>query len=121
MNQITIWHNPQCSKSREALVLLEDIGCEKEILQYLETVPTKKELQELLKILEISARELMRTKENIYIELNLKDEFNEEKLIEAMVENPKLIERPIIIKGNRAIIGRPASLIIDFLNMPTQL
>jgi arsenate reductase len=121
MNQITIWHNPQCSKSREALTLLEDIGCEKEVLKYLEAIPTKEELKSLLKMLGMSARALIRTKEDVYKELNLQDELNEDKLIEAMVQNPQLIERPIIIKNNKAVIGRPASLIIDFLNMQTQL
>lgn len=121
MNQITIWHNPQCSKSREALTLLEDIGCKKEVLKYLEAVPTKEELKNLLEMLGMSARALMRIKEGIYKELNLKDEQSEEKLIEAMVQNPQLIERPIIIKDNQAVIGRPASQIIDFLNMQTQL
>ncbi|MCD6190492.1 MAG: arsenate reductase (glutaredoxin) [Sulfurimonas sp.] len=116
MTQITIWHNPKCSKSREALSIMDENSCEKEIVKYLETNPDKETIKDLLKMLELSARELMRTKEDIYKELNLKDEMNDEKLIEAMVQNPKLIERPVLIKNGKAIIGRPTSIIADFLN-----
>ncbi len=116
MAEITIWHNPRCSKSREALKILEDNGCEKEIVKYLESTPSKEQIQKLLKMLDLSARELMRTKEDIYKELNLKEELDELKLIEAMVEHPKLIERPVIIKGNKAIIGRPTSIVAEFVN-----
>lgn len=115
MKNITIWHNSRCSKSREALAILEENGCESEIVKYLESTPDKQEIKKLLGMLGISARELMRVKEDIYKELNLKDEENEDKLIEAMVSHPKLIERPIIIKNGKAIIGRPTSLILDFI------
>jgi arsenate reductase len=115
MKKTTIWHNPKCSKSREALSLLEAHGCEKEIIRYLETTPSKEEIKNILKMLGISARELMRTKEEIYKELELKNEEDEEKLIDAMVQNPKLIERPIIIKDGKAIIARPPELLEDFL------
>lgn len=110
-----IWHNPRCGKSRDALKLLEEKGIEAEVVQYLIDTPSKEELKAVLKKLGISARELMRTKEDIYKELNLKDETNEEKLIEAMVQNPKLIERPVIIQGNKAVIGRPAEKMLDIL------
>ena len=116
MAQVTIWHNPRCSKSREALSILDTSSEEKEIIKYLETAPDKETLKNLLKMLEITPRELMRTKEDIYKELKLKDETDEEKLIQAMAENPKLIERPILIKNGKAIIGRPTSIIVDFLN-----
>ena len=116
MHKITIWHNPRCSKSREALSILEENGNEKEIVKYLETNPDETQIKNLLTMLGLGARELMRTKEVIYKELNLKEELNEEKLIHAMAENPKLIERPIIIKGSKAIIGRPTSIVADFLN-----
>jgi len=109
MSTVTIMHNPRCSKSREALKILEESGVNAEIVKYLETPPTKEELKELLKMLGLNARELMRTKEAIYKELNLKSETNEEALINAMVENPKLIERPIVIKDGKAVIGRPPS------------
>jgi len=116
MANVTIWHNPRCSKSRNAVTLLEEKGIEADVVKYLETPPTKEELVAVLKMLGLSARELMRTKEDIYKELNLKDETDEEKLIEAMVENPKLIERPIVIKDGKAAIGRPIENIIDLLD-----
>ncbi|MDM5262662.1 arsenate reductase (glutaredoxin) [Sulfurovum sp. XTW-4] len=116
MANVTIWHNPRCSKSRNAAALLEEKGVEAEVVKYLDTPPSKEELKAVLKMLDISARELMRTKEAIYKELNLKEETDEEKLIEAMVENPKLIERPIVIKDGKAAIGRPIENIIDLLD-----
>jgi len=115
MSKLTIMHNPRCSKSREALQILEENGINAEIVKYLETPPTKEEIKELLKMLDINARDLMRTKEDVYKELHLKDITDEEKLIEAMAEHPRLIERPIIIKDGKAIIGRPPSKIVDFL------
>ncbi len=116
MKKITIWHNPKCSKSREAMSILEENSCESEIVKYLETKPNTQEIKDILNMLGLNARDLMRTKEDIYKELNLKDENNEERLIEAMAEHQKLIERPIIIKEGKAIIGRPTSRIAEFLN-----
>ena len=117
MNKVTIWHNPRCSKSRNSLALLEDKGVEVEVVKYLDEVPNKEELQTMLTLLGMnSARELMRTKEAIYKELSLADENSEELLINAMLENPKLIERPIVIKGNRAVIGRPIEKVIELLD-----
>jgi arsenate reductase len=116
MAELKIWHNPRCSKSRQALSLLDENGVEKEIIKYLESNPSKEEIKKLLTMLAFSsARELMRTKEDIYKELNLKDETDEEKLIEAMVLHPKLIERPVIIKGEKAIIARPPERVAKFL------
>ena len=116
MANVTIWHNPRCSKSRNAATLLEEKGVDAKIVKYLDTPPSKEELVEMLKMLDINARELMRTKEAIYKELNLKDENDEDKLIEAMVNNPKLIERPIVIKDGKAAIGRPIENIIALLD-----
>lgn len=115
MSKTIIWHNPRCSKSRNAVALLEEKGIEAEVVKYLDMPPSKEELVEVLKMLGLSARELMRTKEAIYKELNLKEETNEEKLIEAMVANPKLIERPIVIKDRKAAIGRPIENIVELL------
>ena len=115
MQNVKIWHNPRCSKSRAATVLLEEKGVDAEVVKYLETPPTKEELKEMLKMLGISARELMRTKEDVYKALNLKEENDEDKLIDAMVSNPKLIERPIVIKDGKAVIGRPIENIIELL------
>lgn len=116
MANVTIWHNPRCSKSRNAVTLLEEKGIEADVVKYLDTPPTKEELVAVLKMLGISARELMRTKEDLYKELNLKEETDEDKLIDAMVEHPKLIERPVVIKDGKAAIGRPIENIIDLLD-----
>jgi arsenate reductase len=107
MDKITIWHNPRCSKSRNALTYLQEKGVDLNIIKYLADTPSKDELKKTLELLNISAKELIRTKEEIYKTLNLKDETDENRLIEAMVENPKLIERPVVIKGNKAVIARP--------------
>lgn len=111
----TIWHNPKCSKSREALALLEEKGEPIEVVKYLESAPSRNEIEALLKKLGVSARELMRMKEEIYKELDLAKVTDEEKLIDAMAEHPKLIERPILIEGDKAIIGRPVEKVIEFL------
>ena len=115
MNKVKIYHNPRCSKSRNAVALLEEQGVEAEVVKYLDTPPTKEELKEILKMLGLSARELMRTKEAIYKELGLKDVEDEEALIDAMVEHPKLIERPIVIKDGKAAIGRPIENIVELI------
>ena len=86
------------------------------MVKYLDTPPSKEELKAMLNMLGISARELMRTKEEIYKTLGLKEENDEEKLIEAMAQNPKLIERPIVIKDGKAAIGRPIENIIELLD-----
>ena len=116
METIKIWHNPRCSKSRDSFKLLEEKEIDAEVVKYLEDVPTKEELTELLGMLDMTARELMRTKEDVYKELNLKDETSEEALIEAMVANPKLIERPIVIRGSKAVIGRPIEKVVDLIS-----
>jgi arsenate reductase len=115
MQEITIWHNPKCSKSREAMEILQENKCEAEVVKYLEEKPDVKKIKAILKMLGIKPRELMRTKEDIYKELNLNNENSDEALIDAMAKHPKLIERPIIIKGERAIIGRPSERIAEFL------
>lgn len=116
MQDVTIWHNPRCSKSRAALEFLESKDLDINIVKYLETNPSKNELKEILAMLGIAPRALMRTKEDIYNELGLKDENDDEKLIEAMVSHPKLIERPIIIKDNSAVIARPLENINELLS-----
>ncbi|WP_294913704.1 arsenate reductase (glutaredoxin), partial [Sulfuricurvum sp. UBA5598] len=105
----------KCSKSREALKLLEEKGEKFEIVKYLEEVPSRTEIAALLKKLGVSARELMRTKEELYKELGLAKVTDEEKLIDALAQYPRLIERPILIDGNRAFIGRPVEKVIEFL------
>lgn len=115
MQNIQIWHNPKCSKSRNAMTLLEEKGINADVVKYLESTPTKEQLTEVLKKLKMSAKELLRTGEDVYKELNLKDESDEEKLINIMVENPILIERPIIIKGDIAVIARPIENLKELL------
>ena len=115
MDKLTILHNPRCSKSREALKILEQNGINAEIVKYLDTPPSEDELRNILKILGINARDLMRTKEDIYKELNLQEVQDEDALIKAMAEYPKLIERPIIIKDNKAVVGRPPSKVLELI------
>ena len=115
MDKLTILHNPKCSKSREALKILEQNGINAEIVKYLDTPPSENELRNILKMLGINARDLMRTKEDIYKELNLKEVQDEDALIKAMAEYPKLIERPIIIKDNKAVVGRPPSKVLELI------
>lgn len=113
--KITIYHNNQCSKSREALGLLKEEGVEFEIVEYLKEEQTTKNITDLLSKLGISALELMRKGEKDYLE-NVKGKtLTENQLIQFLVKFPKLIERPIVIKGNKAIIGRPPTLLVDFI------
>ncbi|SDJ60067.1 arsenate reductase (glutaredoxin) [Microbulbifer yueqingensis] len=112
----TIYHNPRCSKSRQTLQLLQDKGVEPEVVLYLETPPDAATLRELLKKLGIDARELLRTGEDAYKELGLKDrDLAEDDLIRAMAEHPKLIQRPIVVKGERAVLGRPPENVLELL------
>lgn len=111
---ITIYHNPRCSKSREGLKFLEEQSVDLQIVKYLDNPLTKNELTALIKKLNISPIELVRTKEDGW--KNYKgQELSDEQIVEAMVENPKLIERPIVVNGDKAVIARPFSLIKDVL------
>jgi len=116
MSSITIWHNPRCSKSRQTLQLIVDSGAEPTIIEYLKTPPSKAELTEALQKLGLEPRDLMRKKEAPYKELLLGDEgLTQEELLAAMIENPVLIERPIVFRGKRAVIGRPPENVLDLL------
>ena len=107
-DSIQILHNPRCSKSRQTLALLEAKGIEPEVILYLETPPTVQELAVIIQKLGITPRELMRNKETEFKEQGLKDpELSDAQLIEAMINTPKLIERPIVIRGDKAVLGRP--------------
>ncbi|CAM3053096.1 arsenate reductase (glutaredoxin) [Pseudoalteromonas distincta] len=113
---VTIYHNPRCSKSRETLALLQSKAVEPNIVEYLKTPLTREQISTLVSQLGFSSvRELMRTKEDAYKELNLKDESSESALVDAMVQNPKLIERPIVVNNNRAAIGRPPVNVLSVL------
>ncbi len=113
---IKIYHNPRCSKSRQTLALLEENKVSPQIIEYLKDIPTAGDITLLLNMLGFSsARDLMRTKETIYKELDLKNEVDEKALINAMVQNPKLIERPIVVNGDKAAIGRPPEQVLDII------
>lgn len=104
---IKIYHNPRCSKSRQGLALLENSGKEIEVIKYLETVPSIEELTEIINKLNIPPIQLVRKTEKIWKENYKGKELSDNELIKAMVENPKLIERPIVVNKNKAVIGRP--------------
>ena len=106
---IKIYHNSRCSKSREGLKVLEDSGKTFEVVKYLEEIPTKEELRNVISCLDIKPINLVRKSEAIWKEKFKNLSLSDEELITAMIEHPKLIERPIVINGNRAVIGRPAS------------
>ncbi|MCT6589069.1 arsenate reductase (glutaredoxin) [Pantoea dispersa] len=114
---VRIYHNPRCSKSRETLALLQQQGIEPQVVLYLDTPPDIDTLKTLLQQLGMhSARELMRRGEEIYKTLGLaSNDFSEQQLLQAMVEHPKLIERPIVIQGDRARIGRPPEAVLEIL------
>lgn len=113
---IVIYHNPRCSKSRAALELLHDRGVEPQIIEYLKIPPSAARLKELLSMLGMSPRELMRKGEAPYKDLGLADEsMDDDALINAMVDNPILIERAIVVAGNKAQLGRPPENIIKLL------
>jgi len=112
---IKIYHNSRCRKSREGLAIVESSGQDFEIINYLEEVPTKKELQKVLDYLSLSPIQLIRKNESIWKEKFKGETLSDEEIIEAMVKYPKLIERPIVIKGNKAVIGRPSEAIIELL------
>ncbi|MGX1930398.1 arsenate reductase (glutaredoxin) [Flagellimonas sp. 2504JD4-2] len=112
---IKIYHNPRCRKSREGLEYLEKTGENFEVVRYLENVPTKEELKEVISYLGISPEELVRKNEAVWKESFKGKTLSDEAIVDAMIENPKLIERPIIIKGKKAVIGRPADKIDTLL------
>jgi arsenate reductase len=112
---IEIWHNPRCSKSRQTLEILEKNGIEAEVVKYLETEPTEDELKEVLVKLGMSAKELLRDGEDIYKQLKLNDVEDEGVLIRAMTRFPKLIQRPIVIKGDKAVLGRPPEKVLELI------
>ncbi|MDP2573988.1 arsenate reductase (glutaredoxin) [Vibrio penaeicida] len=114
---VSICHNPRCSKSRQTLALLEEKGIAPEVIKYLESPLSVDQLKTVYTQLGLSSvRDMMRTKESIYKELSLGDEsVTDEQLFEAMVANPKLIERPIVIKGDAARLGRPPEQVLEIL------
>ena len=113
---VTIYHNPRCSKSRQTLALLQDRGVSPRVVEYLNDTPDAATLDGLLKKLKLEPRELMRRKEAPYKDLGLDDPgLSRDALIAAMVENPVLIERPIVVKGTKAALGRPPEAVLEIL------
>jgi arsenate reductase len=114
--KVTLYHNPRCSKSRAALQLLEQRGVETRVIEYLKDPPDRETLKRILARLGLSPRDLMRTKEAVYRELALDDDaLSDDQLIDAMVEHPILIERPIAVAGSRAALGRPPERVLEVL------
>jgi len=113
---IKIYHNPRCSKSRQTLQLLEEKGVNPEIVEYLKNAPSKAELETVLSLLKLAPRDLMRKGEAVYKEQNLGDDsLSNDQLVAAMLENPILIERPIVLANGKAAIGRPPESVLDIL------
>lgn len=110
-----IYHNPRCSKSRQTLKLIKDANAEVEIIEYLNTIPTKKDLKEILEKLNLNAQDILRKTEADYKENFKGKELSNDEWIDAMLKYPKLIERPIVVKGNKAVLGRPPENVLELL------
>lgn len=116
MSAITIYHNPRCSKSRQTLALLQEHGVHPKIVLYLETPPSASEITGLLKKLGISAAELVRQGEDEYKACGLSKSASDKDVVAAMAKHPKLIERPIVVRGNKAVLGRPPENVLALLD-----
>ena len=110
-----IYHNPRCSKSRQTLALLQEKGIEPEVVLYLDTVPTNDELKILLAKLQIRPMQLVRKGEAVWKEKFKGKELSDDEIIAAMISNPKLIERPIVVKDNKAVLGRPPENALELI------
>ena len=115
MSDIEIWHNPRCSKSRQTLAILKDQGIEPTIRLYLKDSPTEDELRDVLKALGLKARDILRTGEPECLEAGVDKIQDEDMLVAAMVQFPKLIERPIVRAGDKAVLGRPPENVLDLI------
>ena len=114
---VKIYHNPRCSKSRQTLALLQEQGIEPQVIEYLTQPPSKSQLKKILSLLGLQPRDLMRKKEPEYLDNHLDDpDLTKDQLIEAMVKHPKLIERPIVIHGDKAALGRPPENVLEILS-----
>ncbi len=115
MSEVTIYHNPRCSKSRTTLALLEENGVTPDIVLYLETQPGVAEIGSLLQKLGITARQLVRRGEDAYKECGLGPASSEDEVLAAMAAHPKLIERPIVVRGDKAVLGRPPENVLELI------
>jgi arsenate reductase (glutaredoxin) len=116
MKKLTILYNPYCSKCKELLDVLDGQSCELELVEYMKGVITKSQLEDILAKLGLKAFDIVRQKEALFQRKFSGKNFTNEEWIQILIENPILIERPIVIDGYKAIIGRPASLVIDLIN-----
>jgi len=115
-SRLVIYHNPNCSKSRETLQILEDNHMRPDIIEYLEKPPTAQELKDVINMLGVSARDLLRTTEPAYGEADLDDTtLTDDEIIDAICEYPALLQRPIVISGTRAVIGRPPARVLEIV------
>ena len=113
---VTIYHNPRCSKSRQTLQLLNDNNINPEVVEYLKTPLNADELTNIINMLGVSVREIIRTSEQDYKDRNLKNpDLSDDELLNAIVEAPKLMQRPIVVNGNKAAIGRPPEDVLGIL------
>jgi len=112
---IKIYHNPRCTKSRQGVAILENSGKEYEVVKYLDTIPSEKELTEIIQLLNIAPIDLVRKNEKIWKENYKGKVLSAKEIILVMLQNPKLIERPIIINKNKAVIGRPSENILTII------
>lgn len=112
---MTIYHNPRCRKSRETLKIINEHGIEPQKILYLDDVPSQKQLKEILKKLSLTAENIVRKTESIYKEKFKSKTLTEKEWIQAMIKYPKLIQRPIVVKGSKAIIGRPPSNVMTLI------
>ena len=116
MSDYTIFHNPRCSTSCKAMSLLKENGIEPDVVEYLKEAPTEEDLRKLLAKLGLPAEQLVRKKDALYKEKYQGLQLNEHEWIRVMHENPQLIERPVVIRGHRAVIGRPVENIVELIN-----
>ena len=116
MSKFTIYHNPRCSKSRNTLALLEERGVSPDIVLYLETPPDRKQIMNLLSMLGMSAGDLVRRGEQDYKSCGLDRNSTDEEIVNAMATHPKLIERPIVVKGKKAVLGRPPENVLELID-----
>jgi arsenate reductase len=116
MSEFQIIHNPRCSKSRQTLAILEEKGIEPEIILYLQNPLTKAEIKSIVAKLGLSLRDLIRSSEDAYKEKGLQDSsLSDEQLLQAIIDEPKLLQRPIVIKGDKAVIGRPPENVLELI------
>ena len=114
---VTLYYNPKCSKSRQTLSLLEQRGIQPTLIEYLTHPPSYTKIQDILRLLNCSAHDLLRKKEHLYTELSLNDpNLDEKQLINAMIEHPQLIERQIVIAGTKAVVARPPEKVLEILS-----